>query len=235
MFGLFEWKVMPFGLTNAPATFMRLINDIFRLELGRIVVIYLDDILIFSKTWELHMQHVRTIFQILRDHQLQVKEKKSYFRQSSVPYLVFLVNSEGIQPDPARIQALQNWPLPSSASELKSFMGGINFYRKFIMHFSEISRSLHQLSNISATFLWTTETISNFNKLKKALCLVPVLHLPDLSQPFEIESDASQYAIGAIPKQGGHPIAYHSETLSQAKKNYNTYDKEFYSLVQALK
>ena len=105
-FGLFEWKVMPFGLTNAPATFMRLINDIFRSELGRIVVIYLDDILIFSKTWELHMQHVRTIFQILRDHQLQVKEKKSYFGQSSVPYLGFLVNSEGIQPDPARIQAL---------------------------------------------------------------------------------------------------------------------------------
>lgn len=97
---------MPFGLTNAPATFMRLINDIFRSELGRIVVIYLDDILIFSKTWELHMQHVRTIFQILRDYQLQVKENKSYFGQSSVPYLGFLVNSEGIQPDPARIQAL---------------------------------------------------------------------------------------------------------------------------------
>ena len=132
------------------------------------------------------MQHVRTIFQILRDHQLQVKENKSYFGQSSVPYLGFLVNLEGIQPDPAHIQALQNWPLPSSASELKSFMGGIIFYRKFIMHFSEIARSLHQLSNTPATFLWTTETISNFNKLKKSLCSAPVLHLPNLSQPFEM-------------------------------------------------
>ena len=141
------------------------------------------------------MQHVQTIFQILRDHQLQVKENKSYFGQSSVPYLGFLVNSEGIQPDPARIQALQNWPLPSSASELKSFMGGINFYRKFIMHFSEIAHSLHQLSNTSATFLCTIETISNFNKLKKSLFSAPVLHLRDLSQPFEITSRRREWPI----------------------------------------
>jgi hypothetical protein len=226
---------MPFGLTNAPATFMRLINDIFRNHLGRIVVIYLDDILIFSKTWDTHMQHVRQIFQLLREHNLQVKEKKSYFGQSSIPYLGFVINSEGIQPDPARIKSLQQWRLPSSTSELKSFLGGINFYRKFILHFSQIARPLHQLSNSSTAFNWTNEASSNFEQLKKALCSAPVLRLPDLSQPFEIESDASQYAIGVVLKQGGHPIAYHSETLSQAKKNYSTYDKEFYSLVQALK
>ena len=130
---------------------------------------------------------------------------------------------------------MQQWPLPSSTSELKSFLGGINFYRKFIFHFSQIARPLHQMSNSATTFNWTNEATSNFEQLKKALCLALVLRLLDLSQPFEIESDASQYAIGAVLKQGGHPIAYHSETLSQEKKNYSTYDKEFYSLVQALK
>ena len=136
-FGLYEWKLMPFSLTNAPATFMRLINDVFRkINLGCIVVIYLDEILIFSKTWDTHMHHVCQILQILKEHKLQVKEKKSYFRQSSVPYLIFVVESEGIQPDSARIQALKKWPQPSSASELKIFLGGINFYRKFILHFS---------------------------------------------------------------------------------------------------
>jgi hypothetical protein len=102
-FGLFEWKVIPFSLTNAPTTFMRLINDILIAHLGRFVVIYLHDILIFSRTWDTHMQHVRQDLQILQEHKLQVKEKKSYFSQTSVPYLGFVVNLEGIQPDPAHI------------------------------------------------------------------------------------------------------------------------------------
>jgi hypothetical protein len=110
---------------------MRFIIDIFIAHLGRFVVIYLDDILIFSQTWDTHMQHVRQVLQILQEHKLQVKEKKSYFDQTSIPYLVFVVSSEGIQPDPACIQALKQWPLPSSAKELKIFLGGINFYRKF--------------------------------------------------------------------------------------------------------
>jgi hypothetical protein len=131
-FVLFEWKVMPFNLTNAPATFMRLINDIFREHLGRFLVIYFDDILIFSRTWDTHMQHVQQVLQILQEHKLQDKEKKSYFRETSVPYLGFVVSSEGIQPNPPRIQALKRWPLSPSAKELKIFFGGINFYRKFI-------------------------------------------------------------------------------------------------------
>jgi hypothetical protein len=187
---------MPFGLTNAPATFMWLINDIFRKNLGRIVVIYLDEILIFNKTWDTYMQHVRQVLQILRQHKLQVKEKKSYFGQSSVPYLGFVVDSEGIQPYLSRIQALKQWPQPSLASELKSFLGGINFYRKFILYFSQNARPLHQLSNSHSTFIWTNKATSHFVHLKEALCSSPVLHFPDLSQPFEIESDASQYAIG---------------------------------------
>ena len=152
-FGLFEWKVMPFGLTNDPTTFMRLINDIFRAHLGQFVVIYLDDILIFNQTWDTHMQHVWQVLQILQEHKLQVKEKKSYFSQTSIPYLIFVVSSEGIQPDPSHIQALKPWPLPSSAKELKIFLGGINFYRKFIPSFSNLARPLHHLSNTFSTFI----------------------------------------------------------------------------------
>jgi len=132
--------------------------------------------------------------------QLTSKGKKPHFGQISVPYLGFVINSEGIQPDLARIKSLQQWPLPSSTSELKSFLGGINFYRKFILHFSQIARPLHQLSNSSTAFNWTNEASSNFDQLKKALCSSPVLRLHDLSQPFEIESDASQYAIGVVLK-----------------------------------
>jgi hypothetical protein len=181
------------------------------------------------------MKHVRQVLHILQEHKLQVKEKKSYFGQTSVPFLIFVVISEGIQPDPAHIQALKQWPLPSSAKELKIFLGDINLYHNFIPSFSNLARPLHQLSNTSSTFNWTKEETTYFDHLKYSLCSSLVLHLPDLSQPFEIESDTSQYDIGFIVKQGGHPITYHSETLSKAKKNYSTYDKEFYSLVQALK
>eukprot|EP00253_Pinus_taeda_P008244 PITA_08244 len=201
-FGLFEWLVMPFGLTNAPTTFMRFINDIFKAHLGKFVVIYLDDILVFIKSWEDHLQHVRTILELLRAHHLQVKEKKSYFGQTSVQYLGFIIDNKGVCPDPSRVQALAQWPAPSSAHDLKSFMGGINFYRKFVSHFSQLARPLHQLSH-QAKFIWDAEYEQHFAQLKSALCSAPVLHLPDMNQPFEIETDAS--------------------------------DKEFYSLVQALK
>jgi hypothetical protein len=152
-FGLFEWKVMPSGLTNSPTTFMRLINDIFRAHLGPFVVIYLDDILIFNRTWDTHMRHVRQVLKIIQEHKLQVKENKSYFGQTLVPYLDFVVISEGIQTDPPHIQALKQWPLPSSTKELKIFLGGINFYRKFIPSFSNLSPPFHHLSNTSSTFI----------------------------------------------------------------------------------
>jgi hypothetical protein len=199
-FGLFEWKVMPFGLTNAPTTFMRLINDIFRAHLGLFEFIYLYDILIFSWTRDTHMQHVRQVLQILQEHKLQVKVEKSYFGQTSVPYIGFVVISDGIQLDPSCIQALKKSPLPYSAKDLKIFLGGINFYRKFIPSFSNLARPLHQLSNTSSTFIWTKEETSHFAQLKDALYSSPVLHLPNLSQPFEIESDASQYVIGVVLK-----------------------------------
>jgi len=189
-FGLFEWLVMPFGLSNAPATFMRLINDIFRMHLGKIVIIYLDDILIFSKTWDEHVQHIRIVFEILREYHLQVKEKKSFFGQTKFQYLGFILDLTGVWPDPSCIHAFAQWPSPKTSGELKSFLGGINFYRKFVSHFSQIARPLHQLSH-SPMFTWTIEAEHQFQQLKGALCSAPVLRLLDLSQPFEVETNAS--------------------------------------------
>jgi hypothetical protein len=135
-FGLYEWVVMPFGLINAPATFMRLINDIFRAQLGEIVVIYLDDILVFNKTWEDHLLHVCTVLDLLRTHKLQVERSKSSFGQPSVQFFGFIVSVEGVSLDPTKVQALAQWLAPHSVLELKSFMGFINFYRQFIANFS---------------------------------------------------------------------------------------------------
>lgn len=170
---------------------------------GLIVVIYLDDILISSKSWEAHLQHDRKVLELLREHKLQVKENKSYFGQRYVPYLGFLVDTEGIRPDPARVQDLAQWSTPSSVSALESFMGGIKFYQKFVLHLSQIARPLHELSNNTNNFVWDGEVA----RLKQALCSSPVLRLPELTHPFEIESDASQYVIGAVLKQGGHRVA----------------------------
>jgi hypothetical protein len=153
-----------------------------------------------------------------------VKEKKSYFAQKSVQYLGFIVDSTGVRLDPTRVQAISKWPVPTSSHLLKIFMGGINFYRKFVSHFSQLARPLHQLTN-KEKFIWSLDAQHHFDKLKQALCSAPVLRLLDLVQPFKIESDASQFVIGAVLKHGGHPVAYHSETLSATKLNYNTYDK----------
>jgi hypothetical protein len=229
-FDLYEWMVMPFDLTNAPATFMRLINEIYKAHLGKIVVIYLDDILVFSKTWEDHLLHVRTVLDLLRTHKLLVKHRKSSFGKSLVQYLGFVVSVEGVSPNPTKVQALAQWPAPHSALELKSFMVGINFYQRFIAHFSQSARPLHQLSNQNQ-FVWSPLAQQQFQALKTALCSALVLRLPNLQSPFEIETNAFQYDIGVVLKQRGHHVAYHSKTLSDSKRNYSTYDKEFYSLV----
>eukprot|EP00253_Pinus_taeda_P007128 PITA_07128 len=175
---------------------------------------------------------MRFINDIFRAHLGQRKE--ILFWTNTVQYLGFIIDNKGVRPDPSRVQALAQWPAPSSAHDLKSFMGGINFYRNFVSHFSQLARPLHQLSH-QAKFIWDAESEQHFAQIKSALCSAPVLRFPDMNQPFEIETDASQFAIGAVLKQGGHPVAYHSEALADAKLMYSTYDKEFYSLVQALK
>jgi hypothetical protein len=233
--GLFEWLVMPFGLTNAPATFMRLMDDILRPFTNSFVVVYLDDILIFSQTWEEHLHHIRQVLQTLRQHKLCANLEKCTFGITQVQYLGYIIDERGVHVDPTKIQVIRDWPAPTTLTELRSFLGLANFYRRFVLGFSHITWPLSQVTKggAKAKFFWSESQQKAFGELKHRLCSAPVLTLPDLQQPFEIETDASDYAIGAVLTQHGHPVAYHSETLSDTVRKYPTYDKEMYSIVQA--
>jgi hypothetical protein len=150
--GLFEWLVMPFGLTNAPTTFMRLMNDVFRDCLDQFVIIYLDDILVFSKTWKAHLQHLEQVLHLLQQNQLYANLSKCYFSQTSISYLGFIIDAHGIKVDPTKVEVLLNWPIPSTLTELRSFLGLANFYHKFISSFSKIALPLHQLTKNNVSF-----------------------------------------------------------------------------------
>jgi hypothetical protein len=207
---------MPFGLTNAPTTFMRLMDDVLRPFTNSFVVVYLDDILIFNRTWEEHMQHIQQVLGTLRQHKLYANLEKCSFGMNRVQYLGYIVDEHGVHVDPAKIQVIRDWPAPTTLTELQSFLGLANFYRRFVLGFSHIAWALSQVTKGGGKekFAWGKAQQQAFDDLKHRLCSAPVLSLPDLQQPFEIETDASDYVVGAVLTQHGHPVAYHSETLS---------------------
>eukprot|EP00253_Pinus_taeda_P034489 PITA_34489 len=192
---------MPFKLTNAPANFMRLMDDILHPFANTFEVAYLDDILIFSQSWEEHLHHIR----------------------------------QGVHVDRAKIQVIRDWPSPTTLTKLYSFLGLANFYRRFMLGFSHITWPLSQVTKggVKAKFFWFESQQKAFTELKYHLCTTPMLALPNLQQPFEVETDASNYAIGVFLTQHGHPVAYHSETILDIVPKYSTYGKEMYSIVQA--
>jgi hypothetical protein len=233
--GLYEWLVMPFGLTNAPATFMRLMNDVLRPFLDDFVIVYLDDILIFSKTWEEHLKHVKQTLDVLKREKLYVKLSKCEFGKTSLNYLGHIVGGGELKIDPSKVAVIVNWPKPKSATEVRSFLGAAQYWRKFISNFSSIAAPLHALTGLNKVFQWGGKHQKAFDTLKEKISTTPVLALPDLQRPFEIQTDASDYAMGAVLTQHGKPICYHSETFNPAVVNYPTYDKELYALVQSVK
>lgn len=202
---------MRFGLTNAPATSMKMMNEVFRDCLDQFVIIYLDDILVFSNTWQEHLQHLEHVLLTLRQHQLLAGLSKCSFAQQSISYLGFIIDKSEVTVDPAKVEVLQKWPSASTPTDSSSFLGPANFYRKFIPHYSDIAAPLHQSTRLSTPLRWTDIHTTAFNTLKHRVCTAPVSVLPDTSQPFEIETDASQFAPGAVLEQNGHPVAYHSE------------------------
>lgn len=164
--GHYEYKVMPFGLVNAPAVFQALINDVLREMLDKFVFVYLDDILIFSKNYQEHVQHVRQVLSQLLKHSLFVKLEKSEFHVSSVPFLGFIVSKGNLQMDPGKVHAVREWPQPSSVKQVQRFLGFANFYRKFIRNFSSVAEPLSALTKKSAQpFRWTEKANQVFNKL----------------------------------------------------------------------
>uniref|UniRef100_A0A151UFQ3 Retrovirus-related Pol polyprotein from transposon 17.6 n=1 Tax=Cajanus cajan TaxID=3821 RepID=A0A151UFQ3_CAJCA len=233
-FGLYEWLVMPFGLTNAPSTFMRLMNHALRDCIGRFVVVYFDDILIYSQSLSDHVDHLRQVLLVLRDNHLFANVDKCTFCVDNVIFLGFVVSKNGVHVDPEKIKAIQEWPIPTNISEVRSFHGLESFYRRFVPNFSTLASPLNDLVKKDVVFLWQEKHNLAFQELKQKLTQAPVLALPDFSKTFELECDASGLGIGAVLLQGGHPIAYFSEKLHGAALNYPTYDRELYALVRAL-
>jgi hypothetical protein len=233
--GLFEWLVMPFGLCNAPTTFMRVMNDVFIPYIDDFVIVYLDDILIFSRRWEDHIKHVKTVFELLKKEKLYIKMSKCEFGKTSLVYLGYIVGNGQLKIDLTKVEVIVKWPKPTTATEVRSFLGAVQYWRKFIANFSYIATPLHALTSVKQVFQWGGKQQKSFETLKEKISITPVLALPDLQQPFEIQTDASGYAMGAVLMQRGKPICYHSETFTQVVINYPTYDKELYVLVQSVK
>ena len=234
-YGLYEWLVMPFGLTNAPSTFMRLMNHILREFIGKFVVVYFDDILIYSTSLDLHIDHLKSVLTVLRKEQLYANLEKCIFCTNHVVFLGFVVSSKGVQVDMEKVRAIQEWPTPKSVTEVRSFHGLASFYRRFVKDFSTLAAPLNEVLKKNVGFKWGEKQEEAFNVLKQKLTNAPILALPNFQKSFEIECDASNVGIGAVLMQEGHPIAYFSEKLSGPTLNYSTYDKELYALVRALK
>jgi hypothetical protein len=233
-YGLYEFRVLPFGLTNAPGTFMRLMNDIFREELDRCVIIYLDDILIFSPNEEQHREDVRKVLQKLRQENLYAKKTKCEFFRREIAFLGHVISGEGIEPDPAKVTTVQKWPRLTHVKEVQSFIGLVNYYRTFIPDYAKIATPLTNLLRKDQPFEWKAEQEEAFIALKKALMTTPVLSIFNPHRPIEVHTDASNFAIGAVLLQDGHPVAYESRKLSSAEVNYPVHEKEHLSIVYAL-
>jgi hypothetical protein len=227
--------VMPFGLCNAPATFMQVMNDVLRPFLDDFVIVYLDDILIFSKSREDHIEHVKRVLDVLRKEQLFLKFSKCEFGKTSLIYLGHIVGGGELKIDPSKVKVILEWSRPNNVTEVRSFLGAAQYWRKFIANFSSIAAPLHVVTSVKQGFQWGGKQQQAFDTLKEKISSASVLALPNLRQPFEIQTDASNYAMGAVLLQYGKPICFHSETFNGVVINYPTYDKELYALVQSVK
>src|SRR6476469_3057543 len=234
-FGHFQFKVLIEGLTNAPATFQTAMNSIFHPFLRKFVVVYIDDILIFSRNEEEHKAHVRLVLDILKREKFYVCKSKSTFAKEEVKFLGHIVDAEGIRPDPKKVSAVQDWPVPRNVHEIKSFIGLACYFKKFISHYSEVAVPLTNLTRKSHVWEWTGKCQDAFEKLKLLLTEAPLLRTPDPTKLYRCVTDASDFGLGAVLLQEGHPIAFESRKLNSAEQNYTTTEREMLAVVHALR
>ena len=262
--GKYEFRVLPFGLTNAPAVFQHMMNNIFRPYLNKFVCVYLDDILVYSKTPEEHLQHLRIVLNILKQHGFKARPSKCEFFKPELKFLGHIVGATGMKPDPAKVATVQEWPIPRSVYDVRAFLGLANYFRKYMHGFAAIAAPLtdllkgldkqdkkgrllrwNKLSPAAAERLqqdfiankWTPKCQTAFEQLKLALTTAPVLVLPDFAQPFEVVADACETppALGAVLLQRGHPVAFYSRKLSGPELNYSVSDIEMLAVIAALR
>ncbi|KAA3490754.1 DNA/RNA polymerases superfamily protein [Gossypium australe] len=234
-YGHYEFLVMPFGLTNAPAAFMDLMNRVFQQYLDQFVVVFIDDILVYSKTEEEHDKHLRIVLQVLREKQLYAKFSKCEFWLKEVAFLGHVVSAEGIRVDPRKIEAVLDWKPPRSVAEIRSFLGLAGYYRRFVEGFSLIAAPLTKLLRKGVPFVWTEKQQESFDRLRRILTEAPVLVQPEAGKLFTVYCDASHTGLGCVLMQEGKVVAYASRQLRPHELNYPTHDLELAAVVFALK
>ena len=238
--GSFEPLVMFFGLCNSPATFQTMMNDIFKELIDEgVVVVYMDDILIFTKTKEELEKVTCRVLQVLREHNLYLKPEKCTFGVEKVEFLGLIVSENRVEMDPVKIDGVRNWPIPKNVKQLQSFLGFINFYRRFIEGFARIARPLNDLTKKGAVWTWGEKRQEAFETLKRRVTSAPILIQPDVTRPFKLETDASDYAVGAVLSQlcddeKWRPVGFISKSLSEPERNYPIHDKELLLVIRAL-
>ncbi|GJY10096.1 putative reverse transcriptase domain-containing protein [Tanacetum coccineum] len=234
-YGHYEFQVMSFGLTNAPAVFMDLMNRVCKPYLDKFVIVFIDDILIYSKNKQEHEEHLKQILELLKKEELYAKFSKCEFWISKVLFLGHMIDSEGIHVDPAKIEAIKDWTSPKSPTEIRQFLGLAGYYRRFIEGFSKIAKPMTKLTQKKVKFEWGDKQEAAFQLLKQKLCSAPILALPEGSEDFIAYCDTSKKGLGAVLIQREKVISYASRQLEIHEKNYTTHDLELGAVVFALK
>ena len=237
--GLFEFNVMPFGLANAPATFQHLMRIVLNGIEWNGVLAYLDDIIVYARTFDAHLQHLDALLSRLTAHGLKLKPSKCNFLKTEVNFLGHVVSKSGVSCDPDKISCIVNWPTPVNVKDVQKFLGLASYYRKFVKDFAKLAAPLYDITkNSPKSFCWSKECNDVFVFLKNALTTAPVLKYPDFSKSFIVDTDASNTAVGCVLSQVHdgleHPVAYASRALNKVERNYSTTRKELLAVVHAL-
>lgn len=236
--GHYEFNRMPFGLKNAPATFQRVMDLVLSGLQGIELFVYMDDIVIYADSLEEHARKLRTLLARLQNSGLTLQPEKCRFLQREISYLGHVITREGVKPDPGKIRAVKQFPVPKTKKNIKQFLGLVGYYRRFILNMAKIAKPLTKLLKQDIPFCWTSGAQVAFETLRDIICLEPLLQFPNFSQPFLVTTDASNFAVGAILSQGSIgkdlPIAYASRTLNDAETNYSTIEKELLAVLYAV-